>query len=694
MAVTTWTLTGDVTSLVGDAWPTTGTAAAEAYLTASDADGPVSHYVDAGTAVLFGPTIPVTIAADGSFSEAGIPDSSETGLSYTFTLSYRPTGHGRKKVVTTDAFTVNASGRLDQMPFVNPDFSSAQLLANATDAVVSGIVADESSLTNVALEAEIAEALAFTPTGTITATNVQAAILEVATDSLSFATGAVNAANATAYVPANPCARLTTPDGSSDVTHPSVVDMGEGNTWNGHRYWLAITPMPGSDSQYENPCIYYSDDGDTWTVPAGLTNPIEAYPGGSDYNSDAHLVYDAGTMRCFFRQQIGSTNYYYVRSSTDGVVWGSKTQVYTSALASEAYYSACFTKDADGLWHMHAVNNVPSPNTIEHRTASTYTGTWSAAEVLSVSLPTGREAWHLDIHPFGDRWHGILMDCDTASSGGAGDVYFIALESGATTFTRSDRLVPRRGPYWDRMYRSCMAPSVRNGAFAYDAWWATFGATNRNIAKGAIEFTPGVEPELIRHARDMAAARVPVDPWLIGDTFGRSDASSLGDADSGQTWTVVTGVPGIASGRAYATTAANTIATIDPGTPNYYAEVTIPVLTSAHAAWLIFRRVDNTNFWRFGSNSGTLTLQKDVAATITSYTSPAGNNFAAGITDTEPRVRIGVLVNGSTIQPYVNGIPWGSPLTDSAHSTAQPVGIQASTTAARFDDFMVRRILP
>lgn len=88
-----------MSDLVGVDWPTTGAAKAEAYLTAYDGDGPCKFYVDTATGgkVRFGPTIPITLAADGTFTVAGIPDSSETGLSYALTLTYRPARRGRHR---------------------------------------------------------------------------------------------------------------------------------------------------------------------------------------------------------------------------------------------------------------------------------------------------------------------------------------------------------------------------------------------------------------------------------------------------------------------------------------------------------------------------------------------------------------------------------------------------------------------
>lgn len=45
------------------------------------------------------------------------------------------------------------------------------------------------------------------------------------------------------------------------VTHPDVIDFGNGSSWGGFRYWMALTPNQEGYSQYENPCLAASTDG-------------------------------------------------------------------------------------------------------------------------------------------------------------------------------------------------------------------------------------------------------------------------------------------------------------------------------------------------------------------------------------------------------------------------------------------------
>lgn len=60
----------------------------------------------------------------------------------------------------------------------------------------------------------------------------------------------------------------------NNVTHPDVLDFtlvnGAGGTplgtWGGHRFWMAVTPNQEGNSQFENPCLVWSDDGKIWSA--------------------------------------------------------------------------------------------------------------------------------------------------------------------------------------------------------------------------------------------------------------------------------------------------------------------------------------------------------------------------------------------------------------------------------------------
>ena len=87
----------------------------------------------------------------------------------------------------------------------------------------------------------------------------------------------------------------------NNVTHPDVLDFtlvnGAGGTplgtWGGHRFWMAVTPNQEGNSQFENPCLVWSDDGKIWSAE-GIPNPlsvVEREPDGT-HNCDNDVIYD------------------------------------------------------------------------------------------------------------------------------------------------------------------------------------------------------------------------------------------------------------------------------------------------------------------------------------------------------------------------------------------------------------------
>jgi hypothetical protein len=115
---------------------------------------------------------------------------------------------------------------------------------------------------------------------------------------------------------------VPTYDGSNQSVHPDVVAFDA--AWHGARYWLTMTPYPGSDQHLENPSILRSDDGIAVAVPAGLKNPVIRAPRKrKDYNSDPELLYESQTDRLvlFYRLVEKKANTMRLSTSRDGVTW-------------------------------------------------------------------------------------------------------------------------------------------------------------------------------------------------------------------------------------------------------------------------------------------------------------------------------------------------------------------------------------
>lgn len=111
------------------------------------------------------------------------------------------------------------------------------------------------------------------------------------------------------------------------VTHPDVVVLDE--AWNGYRYWAVYTPNVMVTSEYENPSIVASNDGEHWVEPTGISNPIEPQPVSTRYhNCDADMIYnpEMNAMMAYWNwaddQAGGVGAEVRLRISYDGIHWG------------------------------------------------------------------------------------------------------------------------------------------------------------------------------------------------------------------------------------------------------------------------------------------------------------------------------------------------------------------------------------
>lgn len=246
-------------------------------------------------------------------------------------------------------------------------------------------------------------------------------------------------------------------DGSGEATHPDVYDAGNGNTWSGYRYWMAMTPYPAGDATLENPSILASNDGDAWVVPAGLTNPIDSAP-TPRWNSDTELLMVGSTLHCFYRQA-GEGDIIKLRTSTDGVNWSSEQDIIT--VESSACLSPAIVKL--GTQYVMFSNNGSVSRVFERRTASDPSGPWS--EPTEITLPENDGAlWHLNVTLDGLR---LWMVWNRT-----GEPPFLISYSDddGLTWEKSCRLVMvSDSGSWDAgLYRASLC---RNDAGSFDMWY-------------------------------------------------------------------------------------------------------------------------------------------------------------------------------------------------------------------------------
>lgn len=176
---------------------------------------------------------------------------------------------------------------------------------------------------------------------------------------------------------------------------------------------------------------------------------------------------------------------------------------------------------------------------------------------------------------------------------------------------------------------------------------------------------------------DAAAGAVPLGA-TAADSFNQPNDANLGNADTGQAWSVPSGAAGIVDQQAESAAVGYTLAMLDSNTSSGSAAISVPFITDEF--WLIVRGSDPTNYWRFGRwLGGTYELQKivnnGIGAQVQSTVLPAtGDRLSCQLGTT-----ISCLVNGSAAANTSDGF----------NATSRLAGFAAFAAPARFDDFAV-----
>lgn len=178
---------------------------------------------------------------------------------------------------------------------------------------------------------------------------------------------------------------------------------------------------------------------------------------------------------------------------------------------------------------------------------------------------------------------------------------------------------------------------------------------------------------------------------IVQDVFNRADnASSMGNANTGQAWTATRGTWGIRSNQAYCPTIPaspnNAFATVDPLTPNVGMSFDIDYTATSQLGG-VMRLTNDTNYLYFRLISTDIKLLKNVAGTVTqigiySFTPVAGTKY-----------KIKVLCAGDLIKVFIDGIERIS-VSESFNNTATIHGLfaQISQADGNFDNFLVERV--
>jgi hypothetical protein len=266
--------------------------------------------------------------------------------------------------------------------------------------------------------------------------------------------------------------------GVNEVVHPDVVYIANG--WNGYKYWMVFTPYPGSDDTLENPSIVASNDNVTWVVPPGLTNPIDSYASTvDDYYSDPDLILspDQLTMSVIWRRHSNAYEKLYLRTSTNGINWGTRTEIISSDATDETVISPAVVYNGSQylLW---TVDNKVSPRVIRLRTANSLSGPWSSSTPTNIVPFTyaspNTETWHINVTKVGTEYWMITNDSVIGSSNGLNLLLGKSTDGIHWTFGTHVLLVRRdNSSYWDQnLYRASMIPVSDGQQLGLRIWFS------------------------------------------------------------------------------------------------------------------------------------------------------------------------------------------------------------------------------
>lgn len=464
-------------------------------------------------------------------------------------------------------------------------------------------------------------------------------------------------------------------------------------------------------AKFENPTLYVSNDGENFIAAPGANAPLFdcfGISGGADlgsYYADPYITYDAATDKlyvlwCWFGRGGTNKSTLLISESSDGVTWTAPVEILSSTSATFTPNTPSLIRTATG-WTIVALDTRDGTGTftiiITSTTSSTpYTG-WTAPSTVfsgawssgTYTHPLARQLWHMFTIGLADGGF-VALAADSNSAGGtAYSLYsvdglawsvqpFSAWNTGAVggSWYRPGLCVCNDGANVNLIaYVSRINPLQ---AFAAQGFYMQ----RARVAEG---FTQDViTRQMLRdtvHRNLAAPVALKAAGILVWDSFNRADSAlTLGNAESGQTWTYNSAnVFGISTNRAYITSTANSIAVIDPASHCYDVEVQLQTLGSQF--WLVWNYQDASNFWRFGYTGTTANIQKVIAGTPTIWAPQL--TFSAGdiLRVSKRGARGTVFINDRPIDSYY----------DTTFATQTKCGMQASGASPTFfENFIVR----
>uniref|UniRef100_UPI003892AC1C hypothetical protein n=1 Tax=Acinetobacter baumannii TaxID=470 RepID=UPI003892AC1C len=207
--------------------------------------------------------------------------------------------------------------------------------------------------------------------------------------------------------------KIDTPYYQDDhVVHPFLCNFYK--TFRGFKHLLLLTPYHNTDSIFENPCVYGSNDLLNFELLSDMPQPIyERYSGSYNYNSDNFGVYDHTTGEFCVCWRNGTTQSgfdLWMSKTSDGITWTERERL--TPLSDELLLSPnILFNPLLNKWVMYSISNDVihesfAGNKFNYRLAENLHGPWSEP----VFIDTPFTSWHQETRYCGNQFITIIND--------------------------------------------------------------------------------------------------------------------------------------------------------------------------------------------------------------------------------------------------------------------------------------------
>lgn len=263
---------------------------------------------------------------------------------------------------------------------------------------------------------------------------------------------------------------ICTYDGCNQVVHPDVI---VGNYHGRKVYFMAVTPYPFGDPRYENPCVYYSGDGETWEGLPGVQNPI-AYPQRGKHNhlSDAEIFIprgDDGELWVYYRESTfeESGNYDNIYRKKINLEDNCSNTELLCKFPADGIISPSMIKDGD-LYQTFFVRRAKNEHT-ELVRVITKDGTLNGKieKVTIKNEPLEKKVWHIDVvrsERRRQRLHAMITYANGIGGAEARLYYAMSCDNGETfEIMREVDFNSENAKPFNSVYRSCLVRNKSGG---------------------------------------------------------------------------------------------------------------------------------------------------------------------------------------------------------------------------------------